>query len=148
DMAREGLQIELPAAMRECLRTGADVVRQGIRVRTNGSFVHTNVTVTKIMEPETVRGLLLITFRPTPAAQPVHKTKKGPKSKSEDQRLASLERELQHTKESHQTTLEELETSNEELKSANEELQSINEELQSANEELETSKEEMQSLNE
>ena len=64
------------------------------------------------------------------------------------ERVAELERELQHAKEVHQSTIEELETANEELKSTNEELQSTNEELQSANEELETSKEEMQSLNE
>jgi two-component system CheB/CheR fusion protein len=150
DMSREGLQIEMSAAMRECARTGADVNRENIRVRTNGSFAYVNLTVSKIKEPESVRGLLLITFRPSlsaaPAPVPVRR-KKG-KKESDDQRVAALERELQHTKESQQTTLEELETSNEELKSANEELQSINEELQSANEELETSKEEMQSLNE
>jgi len=53
-----------------------------------------------------------------------------------DPYIASLELELQSTRDSLQTTVEELETSNEELKSANEELQSINEELQSSNEEL------------
>jgi two-component system CheB/CheR fusion protein len=149
-MSREGLQIEMSAAMRECARTGADVNRENIRVRTNGSFAYVNLTVSKIKEPESVRGLLLITFRPSVAAAPApfrRRPKKG-KKESDDHRVAALERELQHTKESQQTTLEELETSNEELKSANEELQSINEELQSANEELETSKEEMQSLNE
>jgi two-component system CheB/CheR fusion protein len=149
DMAREGLQIEMSAAMRECVRTGADVMRENIRVKSNGSFAHVNLMVSKIKEPEAVRGLLLITFRPSLPPQPVQtQAKKGKKRFHEDDRVAALERELQHTKESHQTTLEELETSNEELKSANEELQSINEELQSANEELETSKEEMQSLNE
>src|SRR5215475_5154703 len=150
DMSREGLQIEMSAAMRECTRTGADVNRDNIRVRTNGSFAYVNLTVSKIKEPESVRGLLLITFRPSVSAAPAparRRPKKG-KKESDDHRVAALERELQHTKESQQTTLEELETSNEELKSANEELQSINEELQSANEELETSKEEMQSLNE
>jgi two-component system CheB/CheR fusion protein len=149
DMAREGLQIEISSAVRECIATNADVLRENIRVKTNGSFVYVNLTVSKIKEPESVRGLLLISFRPSPSALPVQtKAKKGKKRTSEDERVASLERELQHTKESHQTTQEELETTNEELKSANEELQSINEELQSTNEELETSKEEMQSLNE
>jgi two-component system CheB/CheR fusion protein len=150
DMAREGLQIEMSAAMRECARTGTDVIRENVRVKANGHFASINLTVSKIKEPEPIRGLLLITFRPSLPAPPVRvPTKKlGKKNAAEDQRIGALERELQHTKESHQTTLEELETSNEELKSANEELQSINEELQSANEELETSKEEMQSLNE
>jgi two-component system CheB/CheR fusion protein len=148
DMSREGLQIEMSAAMRECARTGADVNRENIRVRANGSFLYVNLTVSKIKEPESVRGLLLVTFRPAVPAPVVRVPRKKGKKDAEDRRVAALERELHHTKESHQTTLEELETSNEELKSANEELQSINEELQSANEELETSKEEMQSLNE
>jgi two-component system CheB/CheR fusion protein len=148
DMSREGLQIEMSAALRECARTGADVNRENIRVKTNGSFTYVNLSVSKIKEPESVRGLLLVAFRPSPPAAPAHVRPKKGKKESDDRRYAALERELQHSKESQQTTLEELETSNEELKSANEELQSINEELQSANEELETSKEEMQSLNE
>src|SRR5262249_33211980 len=150
DMAREGLKIELPAALRECAKKGKDVTREDIRVKSNGDFIHVNLTVTKIIEPEQLRGLLLVAFTPTPPpAVPERGRAKGTRKKVGDvKRIEYLERELQHVKESHQTTLEELETSNEELKSANEELQSINEELQSTNEELETSKEEMQSLNE
>jgi two-component system CheB/CheR fusion protein len=149
EMVREGLQVELPAAMRECRKKGKDVTREGIRVKNNGGFAYINLTVARIGGPEAIRDLLLITFRPTPPAQPKHLRTKGiPARSRETGRIGQLERELQYTKESHQTTLEELETSNEELKSANEELQSINEELQSTNEELETSKEEMQSLNE
>jgi two-component system CheB/CheR fusion protein len=150
DMAREGLKIELPAALRECARKGKDVTREDIRVKANGDFIHVNLTVTKISEPEQLRGLLLVAFTPTPPPTlPERVRSKGTRKKAGDvKRIEYLERELQHVKESHQTTLEELETSNEELKSANEELQSINEELQSTNEELETSKEEMQSLNE
>ncbi len=62
--------------------------------------------------------------------------------------VASLEYELQSTREDLQSTIEEMETSNEELKASNEEVMSMNEELQSTNEELETSREELQSLNE
>jgi two-component system CheB/CheR fusion protein len=69
DMAREGLQIELSAAMRECNRTSAEVNRQNIRVRANGSHVFVDLTVTKIKEPESIRGLLLVTFRPAAPAQ-------------------------------------------------------------------------------
>jgi two-component system CheB/CheR fusion protein len=150
DMAREGLKIELPAALRECSRKGKDVLRDDIRVKANGDFIHVNLSVTKILEPEQLRGLLLVAFTPTPPSTiPERVRAKGIRKKVGDiKRVEYLERELQHVKESHQTVLEELETSNEELKSANEELQSINEELQSTNEELETSKEEMQSLNE
>jgi len=149
EMVREGLQVELPAAMRECKKKGKDVTREGIRVRTNGSFVLVTMTVARIGGGEPTRGLFLVTFRPTPPVQPKRTRAKVTRAQmKETDRVEQLERELQYTKESHQTTLEELETTNEELKSANEELQSINEELQSTNEELETSKEEMQSLNE
>ncbi|MCA9136613.1 MAG: PAS domain-containing protein [Planctomycetales bacterium] len=149
-MAREGLQIELASAMRQCVATGVDVVRENVRVRTNGDFTNISLTVAKLSHPESVRGLLMVTLQPTTtsAPEPDRKTKRKPTNAAEYERVDQLERELQYLKESHQTTHEELETSNEELKSTNEELQSTNEELQSTNEELETSKEEMQSLNE
>jgi two-component system, chemotaxis family, CheB/CheR fusion protein len=148
DMAREGLQLELSAALRHAAGHHDDVVRNRVRVKTNGDFVETDLTVSRITEPESLRGLFLITFRPSPAqVEPVRSAgRRGPRTVPAQ--TSALERELQSTKESLQTTIEELETSNEELKSTNEELQSTNEELQSANEELETSKEEMQSLNE
>jgi two-component system, chemotaxis family, CheB/CheR fusion protein len=148
DMAREGLQLELSAALRHAAGHNGDVVRNRVRVKTNGDFVETDLTVSRITEPESLRGLFLVTFRPTPAQVKPVKSAGRRRPGAESSQTAALERELQSTKESLQTTIEELETSNEELKSTNEELQSTNEELQSANEELETSKEEMQSLNE
>jgi two-component system CheB/CheR fusion protein len=148
DMAREGLQLELASALRQAAAQNTEVTREGVRVKTNGDYAHVNLSVVRVTEPETVRGLLLVTFRPRPAPAEVAKAKGHVKQQRQPSRADELERELQHTKESLQTTIEELETSNEELKSTNEELQSTNEELQSTNEELETSKEEMQSLNE
>ena len=146
DMAREGLQLELAAALREAADTKQGVTRQGIRVRTNGGFSPVDFTIITIDEPEAMRGLLLVTFRPH---VPVARGPKGRKAPSEDtNRVERLERELLATKVSLQSSVEDLETSNEELKSTNEELQSTNEEMQSANEELETSREEMQPLNE
>lgn len=148
DMAREGLQFHLAAALRQAVVQNTDVVRDGVRVKSNGDFTHVNLSGTKIHEPEHVRGLLLVTFRPAPVAVKAGKTTRRAHGKGEETRVAEVERELQSAKESLQTTIEELETTNEELKSTNEELQSTNEELQSTNEEMETSKEEMQSLNE
>jgi two-component system CheB/CheR fusion protein len=149
DMAREGLQLELSAALRQAVLHG-EASRNRLRVKTNGDFAEVNLTVSRVNEPETLRGLFLVTFRPAPAPAVTKVAKNaGRRAAPHDaEPTAALERELQSTKESLQTTIEELETSNEELKSTNEELQSTNEELQSANEELETSKEEMQSLNE
>jgi two-component system CheB/CheR fusion protein len=148
DMAREGLHLELASALRQAAAQDAEVIRERVRVKTNGDFALVNLSVAKLHDPETVRGLLLVTFRPCPSPKESAKPKAGTRDGRPPSRIEELERELQRTKDSLQITIEELETSNEELKSANEELQSTNEELQSTNEEMETSKEEMQSLNE
>ncbi len=149
EMAREGLKIELADALWECRRTERMVLREKVGVKTNGDEIHIQLQVRKLRDPEPVRGLFLVTFRPIPPPLVEAEEDLPEEGDSEtNRRVARLERELEFTKASHQTTLEELETSNEELKSTNEELQSTNEELQSTNEELETSKEELQSLNE
>jgi two-component system CheB/CheR fusion protein len=102
-----------------------------------------------ITEPETIRGLFLVTFRPARVAMARGASRRksailgAPPSRADE-----LEQELLFARESLQNSVEELQTANEELKASNEESQSTNEELQSTNEELETSKEEMQSLNE
>jgi two-component system CheB/CheR fusion protein len=148
EMAREGLRLELPSALRRAAMQKGEVVREGIRVKTNGGFSSVRLTAAKLTEPETVRGLFLVTFQAEPVVKrPAGKASRPP-GKSQPGRAPELERELRYTKETLQSTVEELQTSNEELKSTNEELQSTNEELQSTNEEMETSKEEMQSLNE
>ncbi len=148
EMAREGLRLELPSALRRAASQEGEVIHEGVRVKTNGGFSSVRLTVVKLTGPESVRGLFLVSFQ----LQPVVKRPAGkaPRrlAKSLPGRVPELERELQYTKETLKSTVEELQTSNEELQSTNEELQSTNEELQSANEELETSKEELQSLNE
>ena len=147
-MAREGLRLELPAAVRQAAATDEPVVRRGLQVKTNGGFSAVRLSVRKLHEPEALRGAFLATFElaTEDGKQPSRREAKQPGVVGE--RLTTLEKELERTRENLQGTIEELETSNEELKSTNEELQSTNEELQSANEELETSREEMQSLNE
>ncbi len=143
DMAREGLAGILAKALREAKEMNHEVIRRGIRVRTNGDYSATDLIVRPLTAPESLRGLLLITLQPSR----VDDTKAVP----ELDRLPGREtvnNDLQQTRETLQSTIEELETTNEELLSSNEELQSTNEELQSANEELESSKEELQSVNE
>ena len=148
EMAREGLRLELPSALRRAASQTGEVVLEGVPVKSSQGFASVRVTVTKLTAPESLRGLFLVTFQAEPAPQPPRG--KGPRRPAPrlSGRLPELERELQSAKETLRSTVEQLQTSNEELKSTNEELQSTNEELQSANEELETSKEEMQSLNE
>ncbi len=148
EMARHGLLRPLTAALRQASIERREVVRENIRVKSNGDYTNINFSVSRIEDPEPIRGLLLVTITPTQAAPSPTPMQQGEKADDHITRADELEHQLQYTKESLQTTIEELETSNEELKSTNEELQSTNEELQSTNEELETSKEEMQSLNE
>jgi two-component system CheB/CheR fusion protein len=150
DMAREGLPHELASVMRLASSTEDEVIRNNVQVKTNGDFTLIQLAAKKVTRPESIAGLIFISFQPveTPDATAAEETDdkkvmEVPVSDSE-----TLTRELGFLRETHQATLDELETSNEELKSANEELQSNNEEMQSVNEELETSKEEMQSLNE
>jgi two-component system CheB/CheR fusion protein len=146
NMAREGLQVSLSAALRQAGTQDHEVVHRGVPVKTNGDRHLVDLHVLRLSAPEGLKGLFRVSFHLVGPV--VEGAASAPQEHQHPERLLELERELQYTKESHQGTIEELETANEELKSTNEELQSTNEELQSANEELETSKEEMQSLNE
>jgi two-component system CheB/CheR fusion protein len=144
EMAREGLRLELPSALRRAATQKGEVVHEGVRMKTKGGSYSVRLAVVRLLEPEALRGLLLVTFETEPEGKPRAAKRKAAgqlKASPPPGRVPELERELRYAQETLQTTVEELQTSNEEL-------QSTNEELQSANEELETSKEEMQSLNE
>jgi two-component system CheB/CheR fusion protein len=144
-MAREGLRYELSGAFTSALHRDRAVIVRGIKIGTNGSTQHVDLTVQRLTEPKELRGAVLIVLAdvPEPSAPP-----RMTNRPAERPRVAELEEQLHRAREEVQTTREEMQTSQEELKSTNEELQSTNEELQSSNEELTTSKEEMQSLNE
>ena len=152
EMAREGLRLPLVSALRLAGKKGEVVIiSNGLRVKTNGDYEIIDMKLEKIIEPEALRDLFLVSFHPQTKgkeSQSADATKTATLSVDKPGEKEQLEQELFFTKESLRATIEELETSNEELKSTNEELQSTNEELQSSNEELETAKEEMQSLNE
>jgi two-component system, chemotaxis family, CheB/CheR fusion protein len=141
DMAREGLRLELPAAVRAAHHSQQLVVRRGLNVRTNGSLEPVTISVKPLDQPESLRGLLLITFE-------VEQHTVEPPPQAHAEQTSNLEAELHYVRGTLQGMIEDLESSNEELKSMNEELQSTNEEVQSSNEELSTSREELQSLNE
>jgi two-component system CheB/CheR fusion protein len=151
-MAREGLQLDLAAAVRQAVGSTEDVVHRNVRFQNNGDRLLTDLRVRYLQKPERYSDLTLVSFERVRKVTDDDKSESDQDKPSQDgnsqDRATELLRELQHTKEVHQGTVELLQTSNEELKSTNEELQSTNEELQSTNEELETSKEEMQSLNE
>lgn len=144
-MAREGLQNDLPGAIRKAKLNTEPVKLHNIKVGTNGGTQFVDITLQQIEKPEAIKGTIMIVFADVPRP-----TKRKPKTGNQNStvREQELENELQHANEELQSTHEEMQTTQEELQSTNEEMQSTNEELQSTNEELTTSKEEMQSLNE
>ncbi len=150
-MAREGLRHDLAQILNSANRLNGKIIHKIVQVKSNGNFIHVNLSAHKIIKPEALSGLLIVTFETITTKRvsdaESEQTTPNPK-KRRNVRELSLERELEYTKVGLQNTIEEMETSNEELMSTNEEMQSTNEEMQSSNEELETSKEEMQSLNE
>ena len=147
-MAREGLRYELASAFQKALRQATPVTFRGLEVGTNDGKQFVDLTVQSLVEPEPLRGLVLVVFAAVAAPLETKAPGRFRRTSTRSVRLRELEREFQHVREELQTVREEMQTSQEELKSTNEELQSANEELQSTNEELSTSKEEMQSLNE
>ncbi len=148
-MAREGLRMGLTNAIRKVSVEKKPCKSSNIKVKTNGDSVLIDLEVTPIIQPDSKKDLLMVTFQEIPHVKLDASGKKiADAADNKDQRIAELEHELGVKEEYLQTTIEELETSNEELKSTNEELQSSNEELQSTNEELGTSREELQSVNE
>ena len=149
-MAREGLRLELPGAIREAKSQNKVKTTEGIRVKTNGDFQLVNLTVKPIVQPGIQQPLYMLVFNEVDMPLKEVGTVSGRSGSSSRLKEINveLEKELKHTRELLQTTTEEMQLSQEELKSTNEELQSTNEELQSTNEELSSSKEEMQSLNE
>jgi two-component system CheB/CheR fusion protein len=144
-MAREGLRYELTRAFAEALRQKESVALHGLKIGTNGGVQRVDVTIQRLTEPESLRGLVMIVFTDTVTPPAAGRSARPP---ARSPRLAELEQELLQVRGEARATHEEMQTSQEELRSANEELQSTNEELQSTNEELTTSKEEMQSMNE
>jgi len=147
EMAREGLELELRAAIRSAASDGMPTLNRETPVKANGGFTTVSLSVRPLPGLDDSQNLLLVSFQDVdrPVIKPGRKRSAKP---AELARIEELERDLAYMKESHQATIEEQQASNEELKSTNEEMQSTNEELQSTNEELETSKEELQSVNE
>ena len=153
-LLREGLLVDVRAAVKRARTTGAPVRKDGAQVRRNGGLVRVNIAVIPLRSATARRaapGAFLVLFEDGPSPVASASRRKGAgrvKLPGEERTTQALRAELESTKEYLQAIINEREAANEELKSASEELQSTNEELQSTNEELETSKEELQSVNE
>lgn len=150
EMARDGLQLALRAAIQEAVH-GAPTLGREVVLTTEGGLLTVSFSIRLLPSANHDEGpLLLVSFQDVAkSVKPARrKGSKAIPTAEEAGHVEHLERELSYAKENLQATIEEQQATNEELKSTNEELQSTNEELQSSNEELETSKEELQSLNE
>ncbi len=152
-MAREGMLVELRAALARAKKEKTSVVKEGVRIQSDGGSRDVNLEVIPLKGNEPRESLYVIVFReaaPAPTADKAGKAGKGVVRKKDldSREVQRLKRELGQLQEQFQVLVEEHETTSEEYKSVNEEVLSANEELQSTNEELETAKEELQSTNE
>jgi two-component system CheB/CheR fusion protein len=148
EMAREGLQHELAAALHKTSTSQETSHRTGLRVNSNGAFITVNLTVSPMItgpamsNEATLYLVVLEEVVPRDGDRSADTDRSAPSAELEASvYISSLKQELRIKEQF-------LQTANEELKSTIEEMQSVNEELQSTNEELETSKEELQSTNE
>ena len=155
-LAREGLGIDLRAAIHQAQQAGGPIRKSGVRIPGDSKVTKVTLEVTPLIDKSAPNAAkdpyYLVLFDTTPqerGAGEEHAAKSKAKAGSRVEReLAILRGELAGTQDDLRTIIEEQEATNEELQSANEEILSSNEELQSTNEELETAKEELQATNE
>jgi two-component system CheB/CheR fusion protein len=150
-MAREGLLLDLRAALTKAKKERGPVRKEGVRVQSNEGTREVNLEVFPLRGQEPGERFYLVVFQDaaTAAAKGREAITKAPSAKGGASRESQhLKRELTQLREQFQALSEDHETTTEEFKAANEEILSANEELQSTNEELETAKEELQSTNE
>jgi two-component system, chemotaxis family, CheB/CheR fusion protein len=150
-MAREGLLVDLRAALKAAAKENSRVRKEGVHVRSNGGTLEINLEVFPLQIQGTGERFSIIVFQegtPAPGKDRGNSTSASKRKNFDSRENERLKREIAQLRDQLQVLIEEQETTNEESRSANEEALSANEELQSTNEELETAKEELQSTNE
>jgi len=147
-MSREGLGSALSEAFHKAVREKMLVTLKDVSVGTNGGTQSVNITVQPVIDPEPLRGMVMVVFADVATPPATKASSSSRRATVHHSRVSAMAKELQQAHQDLHATRDEMQISQEELKSTNEELQSMNEELQSTNEELTTSKEEMQSMNE
>jgi two-component system CheB/CheR fusion protein len=152
-MAREGLLIDLRAALNEAKKTNTTVRKEGVQIQSDEGSREVSLEVLPLRGASAQERFYVVVFQEAARKPAVlgddhksGKTAKVARSTTRDTEL--LKREMNQLREQLRALIEEHETTTEEFKSAHEEVLSANEELQSTNEELETAKEELQSTNE
>jgi two-component system CheB/CheR fusion protein len=152
-MAREGLLVDLRAALDAAKKTNATVRKDGVHIQSEGGPREIGLEVVPLRGPTAQERFYVVVFQDV-ARKPEIAEDQGKAGKMVKVARAAtpeaelLKRETNQLREQLRALIEEHETTSEEFKSAHEEVLSANEELQSTNEELETAKEELQSTNE
>ncbi|MBD3884554.1 PAS domain-containing protein [Phormidium tenue FACHB-886] len=155
NLLRDGLLVEVRAAIYQAQRQELPVIKNGLRLEESEHFRVVNLQVIPFKIPPTEERRFLVLFEDIPpASNPSPSNSDMPQSELEQENarlreeLAAANQERAATQEYLQAIIKEQEYTNQDLKVANEEILSSNEELQSTNEELETAKEEIQATNE
>ncbi|MFE1746358.1 CheR family methyltransferase [Coleofasciculus sp. H7-2] len=157
NMVREGLLMELRAAIYQAQRQEIPVRKNGVRIEEGDRSRIVNLQVIPFKAPTAEERYFLVLFEEAPptvnSLSPIDPESPEPgdlelENAGLRQELAAVNLEQAATQEYLQAVIQEQENINQDLKVANEEILSSNEELQSTNEELETAKEEIQATNE
>jgi two-component system, chemotaxis family, CheB/CheR fusion protein len=151
-MAREGLLVDLRAALDTAKKTNAVVRKEGVQIQSEAGPREVSLEVVPLRGPTAHERFYVVVFQDAARKPEVLEDKGKARKMVKVARPAAqdemLKRETNQLREQLRALIEEHETTAEEFKAAHEEVLSANEELQSTNEELETAKEELQSTNE
>jgi two-component system, chemotaxis family, CheB/CheR fusion protein len=152
-MAREGLLVDLSAALDTAKKTNTAVRKEGLQIQSEGGTRTANIEVLPLRGPSAQERFYVVVFQePNSKPEVVGDKGKGGKTvkvgRARARNAELLRREMEQLRSQLRSLICEHESNVEEFKAAHEEVLSANEELQSTNEELETAKEELQSTNE
>jgi two-component system, chemotaxis family, CheB/CheR fusion protein len=158
-MAREGLVVDLRAALSQAKKSNQMVRKHGVKFQSEGQAKEADLEVLPLRAQGAQERYYVIVFRETGAGLETSTEENDggetriaetgtPESLNLKREIEQLREQLSSLIEDHETTLEEFKAMNEEVLSANEELQSTNEELETAKEELQSTNEELMTLNE
>jgi two-component system CheB/CheR fusion protein len=156
-MAREGLLVDLRAAVTAVKKTNAPARKEGVQIRSEGKVREVNLEVLPLRGQGSQERYYVVVFQDNVPAVPVSTGGRAKKKMDRPtvrenevlkREMAQLKEQLRSLIEDHENTMEEFKSVNEEVLSANEELQSTNEEMETAKEELQSTNEELTTLNE
>jgi two-component system CheB/CheR fusion protein len=118
-MAREGLQNELPGAIRKAKQNYDPVKLTNLKIGSNGTFLIVNVTFQLIEKPDAIKGTIMVVFTEVILPPALARRKAAIGKPGTTIREQELELEMQRIREELQSTREEMQTTQEELKSTN-----------------------------